>query len=70
MVDAPEIGALGAAICAAVAGGLYSSLEEAAGAMSRISRYHAPVADNVAILDERYHEFLRLDQGIQALLDV
>ena len=70
VVDAPEIGALGAAICAAVAGGLYSTLEEAAGAMSRISRYHAPVADNVAILDERYHEFLRLDQGIQALLDV
>ena len=69
VVDAPEIGALGAAICAAVAGGLYSSLEDAAGAMSRISRYHTPIAENVAILEARYHEFLRLDQGMQTLLN-
>lgn len=69
VVDAPEIGALGAAICAAVAGGLYPSLEIAAGAMSRVSRYHTPDSKNAAILDRRYHEFLRLDRGIQTLLN-
>ena len=38
MVDALEVGALSAAICAAVAGGLYGSLEEAVAAKSRITR--------------------------------
>lgn len=69
VVDAPEVGALGAAICAAVAGGLYSTLDEAVSAMSRIVRRHEPNKENVAILQERYREFTRLDQGIKALLE-
>lgn len=70
VVDTPEVGALGAAICAAVAGGIYTSLEQATAAMSRILRRHEPVAENVAVLQARYREFTRLDQGIKALLDV
>lgn len=69
VVDAPEVGALGAAICAAVAGGLYPTLNEAIAAMSRIVRRHEPNAENVAILQDRYREFTRLDQGIKALLE-
>ncbi len=69
VVDAPEVGALGAAICAAVAGGLYHNLNEAVAAMSRISRRHEPVAENVAILETRYREFNRLDHGIKMLLE-
>lgn len=69
VVDALEVGALGGAICAAVAGGLYSSLEEAVAAMSRITRRHEPIPENVAILEQRYREFMRLDVGIKNLLD-
>ncbi|MEC5318716.1 FGGY-family carbohydrate kinase [Brenneria populi subsp. brevivirga] len=69
VVDAVEVGALGAAICAAVAGGLYRTLDEAVAAMSRIVRRHEPIAANVAVLRERYAEFTRLDRGIKALLE-
>lgn len=69
VVDAAEVGALGAAICAAVAGGVYRTLEDGVAAMSRITHRHEPIAENVAILQARYREFTRLDQGIKALLE-
>lgn len=68
IVDTPEVGALGGAICAAVASGLYGTLEEAVAKMSRVSCRLEPVPDHVAILDKRYHEFSRLDRGMKALL--
>ncbi|GBR68656.1 FGGY-family carbohydrate kinase [Gluconobacter kanchanaburiensis] len=68
VVDTPEVGALGAAICAAVASGLYDTLEEAASKMSRISCRLEPIPEHVAILEDRYREFSRLDRGIKALL--
>ncbi|HEY0275591.1 MAG TPA: FGGY-family carbohydrate kinase [Paenirhodobacter sp.] len=68
VVDAEEVGALGAAICAAVAAGLFPDLRAAAAAMSRVSRVHEPNADHVAVLQGRYAEFLRLDEGMRQLL--
>lgn len=68
VVDAEEVGALGAAICAAVAAGHFPDLRSAALAMSRVSRVHQPDPGHVAILERRYREFLRLDEGMRQLL--
>ena len=68
VVEAEEVGALGVAICAAVAGGLHPDLTTAARAMSRIRRRLAPNPDHAGFYDARYHEFLRLDRGMMALL--
>lgn len=68
VVDTEEVGALGAAICAAVAAGLYTNLATAAAAMSRIGRTHAPNPAHSALYDEGYKEFQRLDRGMMDLL--
>ena len=67
VVAAEEVGALGVAICAAVAGGLYPGLTEAAQAMSRIGRTHLPNAAHAGFYEERYQEFQRLDRGMLEL---
>lgn len=65
---ADEVGALGAAICAAVAGGLYGDLEEAAAAMTGVARVHAPDPALGDFYAERIEEFQRLDRGMAGLL--
>ena len=67
VVAAEEVGALGAAICAAVAGGIYPDLTKAAAAMSRIGRTHLPNPGHTAFYDDRYNEFQRLDRGMMDL---
>lgn len=67
VVEAEEVGALGAAICAAVAGGLHPDLTTAIADMSRIGRTYAPNRDHAAFYDDRYREFLRLDRGMVEL---
>lgn len=67
VVEAEEVGALGAAICAAVVGGLHPDLTTAIAAMSRIGRTYAPNPDHAAFYDDRYREFLRLDRGMAGL---
>lgn len=66
-VAAPEVGALGAAICAAVAGGLHADLGRASAAMCGIAGRHAPDPALRPVYDERYQDFLRLDRGMLAL---
>lgn len=56
-----EVGALGAAICAAVAVGKYSSLELAAAKMTKIKTVVVPDKSNTLVMEARYQEFLRLD---------
>lgn len=66
--EAEEVGTLGAAICAAVAGGLHPDLVTAAQAMTRVRRRHLPDARHADFYEERFREFLRLDKGMMALL--
>lgn len=68
VVAAEEVGALGAAICAAVAGGIHADLTTAIDAMSRIGRSHSPNPAYADFYDDRYREFLRLDRGMMQLL--
>ncbi|MGO4853567.1 FGGY-family carbohydrate kinase [Phaeovulum sp. W22_SRMD_FR3] len=65
--EAEEVGALGAAICAAVAGGLHPDLTQAVAAMARVGRRYAPNLAHARFYDERFQEFQKLDQGLLAL---
>ena len=55
-----ELGALGAAICGAVACGIYSSYEEACAAMVRLSRTHEPNRSAADCYRRKYQRYLRL----------
>lgn len=66
-VAAPEVGALGAAICAAVAGGIYPDFASASRAMCAIHGRFDPDPGLRRFYDERYQEFLRLDRGMLGL---
>lgn len=59
---AVEVGALGAAMCAAVAIGLYPSLTKASMSMSSVKNLFTPSRDVRSQLDQRYQQFKRLDQ--------
>jgi L-xylulokinase len=67
VAEAEEVGALGAAICAAVAGGLHGNLPQATAAMTRLGRSHTPNPDHAAFYDQRFQTFQRLDHGLLAL---
>lgn len=66
VAEAEEVGALGAAICAAVAGGLHGDLASATAAMTRIGRSHLPQPAHAGLYDDRYTAFQRLDLGLLA----
>ncbi|MBY6003279.1 carbohydrate kinase [Salipiger bermudensis] len=68
-VRASEVGALGAAICAAVACGAYADLGEASRAMSGVARCHTPDPALAGVYDDRFRSFCRLDEGMAALLE-
>lgn len=68
-VAAEEVGALGAAICAAVAAGVYESLEEAAMWMTKVARRHDPNPTLAAVYEERFARFRHLDAGVTALME-
>jgi L-xylulokinase len=69
VVRAAEVGALGAAICAAVACGAYTDLAEAAAQMTGVARSHSPDAALGPFYEKRFHSFCRLDHGLAALLE-
>lgn len=68
-VRAAEVGALGAAICAAVACGVHADLGAAARAMTGVARRHEPDPALAGFYDDRFRRFRRLDEGMAALLE-
>jgi len=56
--DGSELGALGAAIAAAVACGVYDSYEQAVAAMTRVARRQQPNPDLASVYASRYHKYL------------
>lgn len=68
-VHAGEVGALGAAICAAVAVGVYEDLEQAAEWMTKIARRHEPNPEFATLYEERFARFRHLDAGVAALME-
>lgn len=64
----PEVGALGAAMCASVATGTHADLAEAANAMTRVAERCDPDPTLGAFYDEAFLEFQRSDQAMVALL--
>lgn len=65
--EGEELGALGAAMCAAVATGHYSDLAAASRGMCRITRTALPDASVRAFYEDRYQQFLTLDQKLADL---
>jgi len=64
--DGSELGALGAAIAAAVASGLYPSYEAAVAAMTRVARRHEPDPAHRGVYEARYAKYLK---AVAALKD-
>lgn len=67
--EGEEIGALGAAMCAAVATGRFPDLASAAQTMCRVERTAEPRPQLCDFYEERYGEFLRLDRRLAGLFD-
>lgn len=65
--DSAELGTLGAAMCAGVAIGEYSSLLEAAGVFSGISRICYPDASRKAIYDRKYALYQKAIEALAPL---
>ncbi|HNX34092.1 MAG TPA: FGGY-family carbohydrate kinase [Kiritimatiellia bacterium] len=57
--DGTELGALGAAVAAAVASGIYPSFETAVASMTRVARRHEPDAARRDIYALRYAKYLK-----------
>ncbi|MBB4104971.1 FGGY-family carbohydrate kinase [Allorhizobium borbori] len=65
--EGDELGALGAAMCAAVATGHYADLAAAARGMCRVTRTAMPDEAVRPFYEDRYREFLTLDQKLADL---
>lgn len=66
-IDAEELGALGAAMAAAVAVGLYDSLESAASSMVRIAKTYRPNASRKAVYDAKFQKYTELEAAMHRL---
>lgn len=66
-VDVSELGALGAAMTAAVAGGCFASLPEAAAAMTRPGKVYAPVSSRALVYARKYETFLAAQEALKPL---
>ncbi len=62
-----ELGALGAAMTAAVAAGEYAGLEEAARAMVKVDRVFTPNAQYKEIYESKYRAFLKVNEALAPL---
>jgi len=62
-----ELGALGAAICAAVGAGIYPSYPDAVKAMVKIARVQQPNAANKDLYDEKYQRYRKVIDALGAV---
>lgn len=67
--DGSELGALGAAIIASVAVGVYNSFKEACSSMTQCSRRYEPSKNRRAYLDKKYDRYVQLLQHLQPIWD-
>lgn len=66
-VEAEEVGALGAAMCAAVAAGFHPDLKSAIAAMTRVDRCHEPNQNLKQFYQQRYQKFKEAGEAMKAL---
>ncbi len=66
VTKATEMGALGAAMCAAVAAGVYATLEEASEAMVHVKSVTYPDAENTGIYEEKYANYERAVKALKS----
>ena len=64
--DGSELGALGAAVAAAVACGIYDSYETAVAAMCRVARRHDPNPEMAAVYTQRYEHYLKFVEALKS----
>lgn len=67
ITESDELGTLGAAMTAAVSSGLYTSLNEAAESMVRISKTYYPVSSNTKIYNNKFELFLKYLAAVQSV---
>ena len=65
VTDADEAGALGAAVCAGIGTGLYSSLDEATSRVVRLLRSHEPEPEGRDRLSEAYETYTALAEALE-----
>jgi sugar (pentulose or hexulose) kinase len=61
-----ELGALGAAMCAGIGVGLFSSYQDAVARMVRVSRTVRPCAENVPVYQKKYLRYQRCVSAMQS----
>jgi len=61
-----ELGAMGAAICAGVGVGVFSSFEEAVARMVRVSRTEEPNRENKQVYCDKYGRYMRHIEALRA----
>jgi L-xylulokinase len=67
IAEGSELGALGCAICAAVATGYYEGFETAVPAMSRVGNRFHPDPSAVAIYEAKYAAFYKVNQALNVV---
>ncbi len=67
VADAPEAGALGAALCAGVAAGRYACIEDAVAQAVRVARRHQPDPARTRELEDEYGVYLDTVRSLQPL---
>lgn len=65
VMDCQELGALGSAICASIACGVYSDYEEATEKMCRIARTYTPDPERVQIYREKYQLYQKAVHSLE-----
>ena len=69
IVEAKELGALGAAMAAAVASGIYAGYEEAAAHMVTLSDTVAPTPEAAALYEEKYKKYTAVKEALDTVWD-
>lgn len=67
--DGSELGALGAAVAAAVACGIYPSYEAAVASMTRVARRHEPDPARRNVYAERYAKYLKAVEALKGFFN-